>query len=179
MIKGSLAKRYARALMEIGREKGIYERLGKEVSELVAAAEHDQWTQAAFRPAVLSKDMRAKLIEELSAGLGFHDITRRFLALLNQKGRLHRLPEIALAYQELADELEGRVRAEVTAAAELSEEGRDKVQKALSAITGKQVIMEITVDESLIGGVVARVAGNLLDGSVKTQLMAVEESLKA
>jgi F-type H+-transporting ATPase subunit delta len=59
----------------------------------------------------------------------------------------------------------------------LTPAARDRLQAALVKITGKQVLMTATVDESLIGGVVARVAGMLLDGSLRTQLKAVQQQL--
>jgi F-type H+-transporting ATPase subunit delta len=178
VIKGSLAKRYARALMEIGQEKGIYERLGKELFELEEQAKADASLRLVLSAPIVGKDQREKIVVEISRLLGFHEVMLQFLKLLNLKGRLPYLGAIAEAYRDLADEAEGRVRASVTVAAPVSGEGEARIKDALIKLTGKQVIMDVNVDQDLIGGVVARVAGKLLDGSVRTQLRAMEERLK-
>lgn len=178
MIRGSLAKRYARALMAIGQEQGVYERLGKELDELAGAALADESFRLLLKAPVVSKEVREGVIEKLCQELGYHQVSLQFLKLLNGKGRLPFLEQIAEAYRELADEAEGRVRAEVIAATPLEGDALNRVKDALAKITGKQVLMEVEVDQGLIGGVVARVAGKLLDGSVRTQLKAVEERLK-
>ncbi|MFO8057962.1 MAG: ATP synthase F1 subunit delta [bacterium] len=178
MIKGSLARRYARALMSIGREQGVYERVGEELSALADVAGKDEDLKTVITAPVIGKDARDKVITALAGHMGLHELTTRFLQLLNQKGRLVFLEKIAEAYHEILDEGEGRVQAEVTSAAALSAEDEAKLKQALSEVTGKQVILSVSVDDSLIGGVVTRVAGKLLDGSVRTQLRAIEEELR-
>jgi len=178
VIRGSLARRYARALMAIGREKDIYERLGQEIAEVARLSREEESFGLVLKAAVVSREVRQKILDQLCQEAGFHEVTARFLQLLNEKGRLGQLEQIVDAYRELTDELEGRVRASVIAAEFLSSEAQEKIRAALGKITGKDVIMEIETDESLIGGVVARVGGRLLDGSVRTQLDAMEERLK-
>lgn len=178
MIRGSLARRYARALMEIGQQEDKFDRLGEEIEKLAALARRDKDFGLVLKAPVISKDAREKVLAEVSRVMGFDETTERFLKLLNQKGRLPFLDQISEAYRDMRDEAEGKVRAEVISAVPLAAEAEDRVNKALSSITGKTVIMETKVDEDLIGGVVARVAGRLLDGSVRTQLKAFEDSLK-
>ncbi len=178
MIRGSLARRYARALMAIGKEQDVCERVGGELADLARLAGEDKDFRTVITAPVIGKDAREKVIEALAGPMGLHDLTLRFLKLLNQKGRLAFLEQIAAAYKELLDEAEGRVEAEVVSAADLSEDEASKLRAALSEITGKEVTLSVSVDESLIGGVVTRVAGKLLDGSVKTQLKSIEEQLK-
>ena len=61
----------------------------------------------------------------------------------------------------------------------LSDESEKRIKEALESITGKEVIMEVGVDEELIGGVTTKVAGQLFDGSVSTQLKLIEDSLRS
>jgi len=179
VIKGSLARRYARALMAIGQEQGIYERLGQELAMLAEAVRADESFRTVLKAPVISKDLRGRVVEEVAKALGFHEVMVRFLALLNAKRRLPYLEQIERAYQELMDEAAGRVRANVTSAAPLSAAAELTVQAALQKMTGKEVLMSVEVDAGLIGGIVTRVAGKLLDGSVITQLRLIEERLKA
>ena len=71
------------------------------------------------------------------------------------------------------------VRATVTAAQPLSESDLARVQQALAQATGKTITISTAVDPSLVGGLTADVGGVLYDGSIKTQLAKLRESLKA
>lgn len=179
MIGGRIAKRYARALMVIGQEKGIYERLGQELDQIAALARDDDNFRVVLKTPIVAKDAKERVIVKICEALGHHELTIRFLKLLNAKGRLTYLEQIAKSFKELTDEAEGRVRASVASARELSPEARDRIKDVLEKLTGKEVIMAVQEDESLIGGVVTKVAGKLLDGSVRTQLKAVGEKLKS
>jgi F-type H+-transporting ATPase subunit delta len=103
---------------------------------------------------------------------------RSFLLLLFDKGRIGFIDSIDEFYQKLADELKGVARATVTSATELSSDAIEKIRKGLSRRTGKKVILEINQDPSLIGGIVTRFGDLVLDGSIKTQLLGMRESLK-
>jgi F-type H+-transporting ATPase subunit delta len=101
-----------------------------------------------------------------------------FLLLLFEKGRVGFLSNINDFYQKLADELKGVARASLVSAKELSSETVEKIRASLSKKTGKDIILEIDQDPSLIGGIVTRIGDLVLDGSVKTQLLNMRESLK-
>jgi F-type H+-transporting ATPase subunit delta len=94
----------------------------------------------------------------------------RFAVLLVERGRIAFLPMISRAYQELTDLQLGRVRAVVSSARPLDVVTEAEIQRALERRTGKKVLMKTEVDPSLIGGVVARVGGLVLDGSLRTRL---------
>jgi F-type H+-transporting ATPase subunit delta len=97
---------------------------------------------------------------------------------LFDKGRFGYLSSINDFYQKLADELEGIARASLVSATELSSETVDKIRNTLSDKTGKDIILEVEQDPGLIGGIVTRIGDLVLDGSIKTQLLNMRESLK-
>jgi F-type H+-transporting ATPase subunit delta len=80
-------------------------------------------------------------------------------------------------YRGLADELSGTLRARIVAAEALSDEQQQAIGASLEKQTGKQVALTVNVDPTLIGGVQTEIGGRLFDGSVKTQLKRIEESL--
>jgi F-type H+-transporting ATPase subunit delta len=98
--------------------------------------------------------------------------------LLFDKGRIGYLREIALYYKNLADELKGIVKASITSATQLSSEAVEKIRDALSKRVGKSIVLDVQQDPSLIGGVVTKIGDLVLDGSVKTQLINMRETLK-
>lgn len=165
--------------MEIGREMGIYELLGGELLRIARLVEEDNDFRLVIEAPIVGKDVRERVLAAICEAAGFHEMTLRFLKLLNAKGRLPQLRGIAATYQELMDEAQGRVRAGIISAAPLSADAEARIKAALMKITGKEILMTVDVDEGLIGGIITRVAGKLFDGSVKTQLRAVEENLKS
>jgi F-type H+-transporting ATPase subunit delta len=101
-----------------------------------------------------------------------------FLILLFDKGRIGFLSSINRFYQKLADELQGIARANLVSATELSSETVDKIRTALSKKTRQNIILEVEQDPNLIGGIITRIGDLVLDGSIKTQLLNMRESLK-
>jgi F-type H+-transporting ATPase subunit delta len=98
--------------------------------------------------------------------------------LLFEKGRFGFLGAISDFYQKLADELKGVARATLVSASALSVEAVDRIRLALSKRTGKEIILDVKQDPSLIGGVITQIGDLVLDGSIRTQLTHMRESLK-
>ena len=125
----------------------------------------------------MAGDRRSTLLQEIGATLGFEKRVVNFIGILVDKGRLELLDEIIDAYRKLLDERRGIVRAVVTAARPLDAAQQKELAIKLAERTGKQIRMEVAVDASLIGGVVAQVGSTIYDGSVRTQLQAFKSRL--
>jgi F-type H+-transporting ATPase subunit delta len=97
--------------------------------------------------------------------------------LLAAKGRLGLLPQIAEDFQELTDERRGIAHAQVVTAVPLSDDEKQSLARRLSELTGKQVDLRAYQDESILGGLVARIGDRLIDGSTKTKLIALKRRL--
>jgi F-type H+-transporting ATPase subunit delta len=169
-MAGSVSRRYARALFSIGVDHGSFEQLGKEldaVAELWAGS--PELREALANPVFKVSEKRAVLQGLLPRVAPTADV-QRFVLLLLERRRLPAIGNIARAYREMADLHTGRVRAQVTSAQPLGPAELERVRQSLARRTGKQVIVEASVDPGLIGGVVARVGDLVLDGSVRTQL---------
>jgi len=100
-----------------------------------------------------------------------------FIGILVDRDRLGLLEEIIEAYQKLLDERLGIVRARVTAAHSLNTSEQRELAARLERATGKQIRMEVAVDPSLIGGVIAQVGSTIYDGSVRQRLQAFKSRL--
>ncbi len=177
MIKGSLARRYARALMAIGREREIYEQIGKELNSFVDLVREDKSLRESLSGPVFHHDLKEKIITELCSRLGLSEVVTNFLRVLNDKRRLDSVIPMADEYQAMADEASGRLRAEVISAEAMSADEESRVRKTLGQVTGKEVIMEVSTDPDIIGGLVTRIGGKLYDGSIRTQLKKIQEDL--
>ncbi|HET6281334.1 MAG TPA: ATP synthase F1 subunit delta, partial [Polyangia bacterium] len=125
-----------------------------------------------FRPS----EKRA-ILEKILPRLAPTTEVQRFVLLLLDRRRITALPAIARAFGELVDQHAGRVRAAVVSAQPLGPGELDRIRRSLERRTGKTVVIEPSVDPTLIGGVVARVGDLVLDGSVRTQLALLREKL--
>jgi F-type H+-transporting ATPase subunit delta len=123
-------------------------------------------------------ELREKVMADLISGLQADQLMANFLNLVVQKKRADILPEIADEFQVLIDADQNISRGTVTSATEISGELQAKVQSTLENITGKKVILTSEIDPSIIGGIVAKVGDLVMDGSIKTQLAGLNESIK-
>ena len=176
-MAGSVSRRYARALFSIGVDRGNFEQLGKEldaVAELWEGA--PELREALANPVFKTSEKRAVLQSLLPRVAPTADV-QKFVLLLLERRRLPAVVSIARAYREMADLHTGRVRAQITSAQPLGPAELERVKQSLARRTGKQVIVEASVDPALIGGIVARVGDLVLDGSVRTQLGTLRDKL--
>lgn len=173
-----VSRRYAKALILIGQEDGQAEQYNGELSDLVGLFDTKKGFEQALVNPLINKTDRKKLLEAVLAAADFSSVMKSFLILLFDKGRIGFLREIVSYYRDMADELNGVVKASIVSAAQLSSEAADKIKEALSKKTGKNIVLNVEQDKSLLGGVVAKIGDLVLDGSVKTQLMNMRETLK-
>jgi F-type H+-transporting ATPase subunit delta len=122
-------------------------------------------------------ERRKRVLSEVARVTGMSAPIPGLLRLLLEKRRMRYLQSIVSVYHEMADEAMGRVRANVYAAIEPTSEEKKKIQERLARVTGKEVILETIQDTSLIGGMVAKIGGLVLDGSLRTQLARIRENL--
>ncbi len=87
------------------------------------------------------------------------------------------LDGVAQAYQELVDAVENVSRARVKAAITLDDATQARLRQTLEKLTGSTVVMEVEEDPAILGGIVARVGDLVLDGSVRSQIQSLRESL--
>lgn len=178
MRSSVIARRYAKALILIGKEDGQAEKYRQELQEFVDLLDKEKSLENAIcNPLYTSKNRRNVLTAVLEKAQ-LSRVMGSFLHLLFDKGRITFLRDIKDHYNSFADELKGIVRANLVSATSLSDETFDQIRSALSKMTGKQVLLETKQDPELIGGVITKIGDLVLDGSIKTQLQNMRESLK-
>lgn len=174
----AVSRRYAKALILIGQEDGLAEQYNAELESIVGLFDTQEGFEAALTNPLYNKNDRKKVLEAVLAATDLSAIMKSFMILLFDKGRIGFLREIASYYKDLADELKGVVKASIVSATQLSAEAIAKMKESLSKKTGKTIVLNVEQDPSLIGGVVTKIGDLVLDGSVKTQLMNMRETLK-
>ena len=174
----AVARRYAKALLLIGKEDGQAETYREELEGFSILLAKEKSLERAICNPLYEAAGRKKVLQAVVEKLELSKMMKTFLLLLFDKRRIGFVNDINRFYQILADEFRGIARASLVSAAELSEETVEKIRMSLSKMTGKDVRLEIEQDAGLIGGIVTRIGDLVLDGSIRTQLLNMRESLK-
>jgi F-type H+-transporting ATPase subunit delta len=173
-----LAKRYAKALFAVGQEEGKSESFREALIVLGDFLNNYPEAMDALTNLLYPMELREKVMEQLINELQADQFMANFLKLVVQKKRADILPEMATEFQALVDADQNISRGTVVSASEISGELQTKVQSTLENITGKKVILTSEIDPAIIGGIVAKVGDLVMDGSIKTQLAGLNESIK-
>lgn len=175
MISGSVARRYARALLSIGRDQGKDDALAMEIERLANAYEKSSDLRAVLSNPVFSSAQRQAVLDEMLRRLLVSATTQHLSHLLLQRGRMNILPSIARALRSLVDEQAGRVRACVTSAKPLDPAMEGRIRNAIGRATGRMVVLEKREDPALIAGIVTQVGDVVYDGSLASQLAELRQ----
>jgi F-type H+-transporting ATPase subunit delta len=178
MTVGALGKRYARAILELASEQGQLEQVGQELTEFAALWSGSVELQTVFLNPDVAQAARKAVLSDVLVRTGVSDLTRKSILYVADSGRLAALPAIARSYSELAEQTSGIVSAEVTSAAPLSDAYYAQLQKTLEQVTGHKVSIAKKTDPNLIAGVVTRVGDKVFDGSIRSRLSDLKDSLK-
>jgi len=178
MISRTVSRRYAKALMAVAVDRRA--EAGPILVELENAAaflgEQPRILELFQNPKLLMAERTASL-ERFLAASQLQPLIRNFLRLLLRKGRIGILGDIVEEFRALSDAQAGIVRAGVTSAAPLADAVVELVRSRLTARFGKKIILSLAVDPELIGGLVVRVGSLSFDGSLRSQLKAMQSQL--
>lgn len=172
------ARRYAKALMDIGVDKGAYQQYAADLAKVQATIEKAPLLKATLLNRAFSNRAKRDLMLKVFAGEGFSPVVINFISLLVERDRMQQLPQIIKQYGELVDGFEGRVRATVYSVYPLEGAEVGKLKTALDGALQKKSVLENHIDQTLIGGIVLKVNNLLIDGSVRSQLRRLSETLR-
>lgn len=174
-----LAKRYAKAIFSLGKEQKKVDTYAQSLAAIAELYENSKLEVAdALTNPLYPLEARQKVMAKIAESIDADAILTSFLNLLIEKKRVDVLPDIAREVQVMVDREENISHGSVTSAIKLNKALLKKIQATLEKITGNKVILETQVDPSIIGGIVAKVGDLVLDGSIRTQLNGLKESIK-
>ena len=177
MSNNAIAIRYAKALLNIASEEKQVEQYAEELAGIAAVLKREELLRLLLDSPTFPLAKKTAIMHDIVASLGLNAGMGNFLDLLLEKGRMTYLEQIDVNYRKFADELSGVIRAKIRAANKLTKKRAEEIQAGLEKQTGKQVILSVEIDKSLIGGLQAEMGGKLFDGSVKTQLKRIADTL--
>lgn len=177
MVTGSLARRYAKALMLIGTEDGSYERIGRDVRALAEAMKGSAELQTTLTNPAFPRSDREKIVQALLSRFDASPTVVNFVRLLADRERLAAVPDISRELDAMIDERSGRTVAEVASATALTPQQREALTARLEALSGRKIQLDTKEDPELLGGVIAKVGDLVYDGSLRTQLRQLRDRL--
>src|SRR2546423_1320180 len=173
------AEAYAPPLMELAKERNEpIEPLGQDLGQLREAIDSDPAFHTFLADPSIAETERTPVLEHAFSGK-VPPLLYSFIQLLNGKGRLALLPQIAAAYDDLLDQELGKVEVDVTTAQRLTPEQLEQVRQKVSQALKRDAVVHQYVDDSIIGGLMLRIQDQLIDASVRYQLQAMKEQLLA
>lgn len=178
MSTNAIARRYARALIQLASEQGAVERFHAELQTFSGVIESAPELGELIGAPGRGVEEKRTLVKSLIVPLGVSKTIADFLLLLLDKKRMGALSQIIAEYRMLADQAAGILRSSVTSALPLSEPQVEGIRRALEMATGKQIVLTVSEDPGLIGGVVTRIGDKVFDGSIRTQLAKIQDILQ-
>lgn len=177
-IQASLSGRYAKALFELARDAKSIEAVEASLAVVRAAiSESADFAMLTTSP-LISRSDALKAVAATAKVMKLDATTASFLGVLAENRRLAALPQIIGAFRSLAASHRGETTAEVASAHPLTTEQADALKQALRQRIGRDVAVDLTVDPSLLGGLVVRIGSQMIDSSIKTRLNSLAHAMK-
>ncbi|MHC4607394.1 MAG: ATP synthase F1 subunit delta [Planctomycetota bacterium] len=176
MINRTLARRYARALLDAAHEDGDVEEVESTLLALKEVYRKDPMLRLALHQPKISRSRRKEILKKPFVGMK----TKAFLAFLDlliEKNRIALIPEIADCFDRLADALAGIVRVEVRSWKPLDEKTRSALQDKLTKLTNRKVELQEKTDPAVKGGMLVKIGDTVIDGTVAYRLKELREQL--
>ncbi len=174
MARRAYARRYSQAVFEIAVEKKELDRWQSDLRKIASLAE-DATLIAFLESPKIHFDDKVRLLSERLDDI--NPLALNLVYLLVAGGRLSMAGEIADEYQRLLNSYRGIEEAEVITAIPLDDEDKLRLEERLGDLVDKKVVIKPAVDSSLLGGIIARIGGKLLDGSTRSRLEALKREL--
>ena len=177
LISG-VAERYAGSLFELALESKSVESVERDLTRVEQLLAGSDDLKRLIESPVFSADDQFKAIAAVADKAGIKGLVGNFLRVVAKNRRLFAVPGMIRAYRRIAAEQRGEVSAEVTSAHALSAAQQNELKATLREVAGKDVAVALTVDPSLLGGLIVKIGSRQIDTSLKTKLNSLKLALK-
>jgi len=171
---------YASALYIAATKVNALEKVESELLDLVEATKKSPTFSQFMKDVSVPADTRVKAVNEICVQAKFADITKNFMVVLAENGRLRHIEAIAKRFAELTMAHRGEIKAIVTTVIPLPAEEEKELKETLQEILGqgKKVKLEQKIDASILGGIVVEFSQKVFDMSIRTRARQMERFLR-
>ena len=177
-IQASLSGRYATALFELARDSKTLATVEVSLGTVRQALTESADFKALTTSPLISRANAGKAVAGVAKSLGLDATTTSFLGVLAENRRLNQLPAIIRSFRALAASHRGETTAEVISAHPLTDAQVSELKQQLRTRLGRDVSVDLSVDPSLLGGLVVKIGSQMIDSSIKTRLNSLAHAMK-
>ncbi|MBD8555508.1 F0F1 ATP synthase subunit delta [Rhizobium sp. CFBP 8762] len=177
LISG-VAERYASSLFDLATEAGSIERVAADLNRFQAMIDDSADLKRLIVSPVFSAEDQLKAVSAILDASGISGLVGNFIRVVAQNRRLFAVPGIIRSFHEIAARHRGEVSADVMSAHALTAQQQEELKVALKGVTGKDVTVNVTVDPSILGGLIVKVGSRQIDTSLRTKLSTLKLALK-
>ncbi len=173
-----VAERYARSLFDLALETNAVAKVESDLDKFDTMLSGSADLDRLIKSPVFSSEDQLKAISAVADKAGIKGLAGNFLRVVAANRRLFAVPGMIRAFRVIAAENRGETTAEVTSAHALTAAQQTELKAALKSVAGKDVAISVTVDPSLLGGLVVKMGSRQIDTSLKTKLNSLKLALK-
>ena len=172
-----VSQRYANALIELAEEDKKLDKVEKDLRDLAAMIKDSDALASLILSPVNSKSSLQNAVDAIASKAKLQDITKNFLGVLVQNGRLNILPSIIRMFEKAQEQRRGSISVDVQVAQDMSAKQQKDLQAALSKAIGKDVAVNARVEPGILGGMIVTVGSHMIDDSVRRKLERLSVSV--
>jgi F-type H+-transporting ATPase subunit delta len=173
-----IAERYANALFDLADERKALDEVAEDLRSLKRMLDDSADLRKLVRSPVVKSEDQARAIEAVADRAGLSQLTRNFIGVVAKNRRLFAIEGMIAGYLQILARRRGEITAEVTAAKPLSDAQMAALQDSLRQVVAGKVSVDLTVDPSLLGGLVVKVGSRLFDSSIRTKLQRMQQAIR-
>ena len=173
-----VAERYASSLFELAVDAGAIDEVAAGLAKFQSMVDESADLKRLITSPIFSADDQAQAISSIADKAGITGLVANFLKVVAGNRRLFAVPGMISGFNAIAARHRGEVSADVTSAHALSDAQIEELKAALKSVTGKDVTVNVTVDSTILGGLIVKVGSRQIDTSLRTKLSTLKLALK-
>ena len=166
------------ALFDLARDEKSVDAVKADLDKFDAMLAESQDLERLVRSPVFTSDIQGKALGAVLEKAGITGIAANFLKLLTANRRLFIIRDAITSFRALVAKFKGEAAADVTVAEALNDKNLDSLKAALKSVTGKDVVLNVKVDPSIIGGLIVKLGSRMVDSSLRTKLNSIKHAMK-
>ncbi|MEL6210648.1 MAG: F0F1 ATP synthase subunit delta, partial [Pseudomonadota bacterium] len=171
-----IADRYATALLDLALEQNAADAVAADVDMLAGAIDESADLRELLMSPLYRREQQGQGLSAVAGAMGLGALVANTALLMASKRRSFRIRAMLARFRALLAEHRGEVTAAVTSARPLSDTQREALAGALKASLGRDVALDLSVDEGIIGGLIVKVGSRMIDSSIRSQLNRLQHS---